>query len=186
MSVMRRAAALLLALLLPLSAARADYWADKEQDLVCKENRAGCHVLQMVMMGCFADMDEDDSLSLRVHAAVLPWLRAITQEDFDHFCAQFGEEEARVQECYLIALGYALWADILVSPEPEEEAARQARRVLLLFMDPDDRWENLSQMAAIRSQMTDADLEAIAAAAQVPTALADRLIYSDHWQQTAE
>lgn len=94
-------------------------------------------------------------------------------------------ERDKVQECCLIALGYALWTDILVSPEPEEPSARQARSVLLLIMDTDRRLENLFQMAAIRSMMTVADLGAIAAA-QIPSALADRLIYSDHWQQTAE
>ncbi|MDO4741186.1 MAG: hypothetical protein Q4A66_11000, partial [Eubacteriales bacterium] len=80
---MKRILSLLLILLLALSPARAEYWTDlTDRPVVCCEDRPGCHVLQTVMMGSFAQFDPDDSLSVRVFSAALPRLLAVEEDDF--------------------------------------------------------------------------------------------------------
>ena len=99
MKALRRFALLLAALLaLPWAAlAEDEYWDAYDRPVVCCENRTGCEVLQMVMMGSFAALQPTDSLTVRVMSAALPALCDVTDADFSHFCEEFSVDEGTVR-----------------------------------------------------------------------------------------
>ena len=138
MKALRRLALLLAALLaLPWAAlAEDEYWDAYDRPVVCCEDRTGCEVLQMVMMGSFAALQPTDSLTVRVMSAALPALCDVTDADFSHFCEEFSVDEGTVRRLYYVAMANCLWADMRISPDAGG-AAGAARRVLLLFLDPD-------------------------------------------------
>lgn len=154
MNAIRRCALLLAAALCLAGGARAEYWdAWAERPVVCCENRTGCEVLQMVMMGSFASLDTGDSLTVRVMAAALPALCDVTAADFAHFCDEFDQNEASVRALYYVAVGNCLRADIHSAPDASG-ASGAARRVLLLFLEPESEPDAQEQMAVIRAGMT--------------------------------
>lgn len=183
----RALALLLLALTLSLPArpAPAEYWDDvAKRPVVCCDDRAGCQILQMVMMGSFVGFDPDDSLSVRVLSAALPRLCAITQEDIAHFIDEFDVPEEVIRRFHYIALGHGLWADIIASPTLDDARATDARRVLLVFLNPASEKNGLEQMALIRLGITDELIETLAQAAALPVGFVEYLIYDDDWYQT--
>ena len=99
MKALRRLALLLAALLaLPWAAlAEDEYWDAYDRPVVCCEDRTGCEVLQMVMMGSFAALQPTDSLTVRVMSAALPALCDVTDADFSHFCEEFSVDEGTVR-----------------------------------------------------------------------------------------
>ena len=119
MKALRRFALLLAALLaLPWAAlAEDEYWDAYGRPVVCCEDRTGCEVLQMVMMGSFAALQPTDSLTVRVMSAALPALCDVTDADFSHFCEEFSVDEGTVRRLYYVAMANCLWADMLISPD---------------------------------------------------------------------
>ncbi len=189
MSMMRRAGSLLLGLLLLLSAVpacAATYWNDApEGGTVCRESRPGCHLLQMAMTGSFAQLDRSDNISVRVFAAVLPQLCALGQEDFDHFTAQFGVDEALVRRIYHIALGNCLLADITLGTVHTPEASA-AYRVLLLFLYPQGEDNAAAQKSAIRREMNGEILSSMAKSTGLPADFIAYLMATDEWNVLPE
>ncbi len=172
-----------LALLLLLSAALADYWP-AGHELVCREGRIGCQILQMVMMGTFAEMDPDDRLCVRVYAASLPRLTTLTAEDKAHFMQEHGTAEDELTRCLHIAVGHCLWADILANPEGEglTGETQAARQIALLFLAAADTPQAVEERAIIRSGMTDGLAADLAALLGVDAAFLDRLFFTDDWR----
>lgn len=166
MKALRRLALLLAALLtLPwVALAEDEYWDAYGRPVVCCEDRTGCEVLQMVMMGSFAALQPTDSLTVRVMSAALPALCDVTDADFSHFCEEFSVDEGTVRRLYYVAMANCLWADMLISSDAGG-AAGAARRVLLLFLDPDSEENAEEQMEIIRAGM---DRELILGAAHPP------------------
>ena len=97
MKALRRLALLLAALLaLPWAAlAEDEYWDAYDRPVVCCEDRTGCEVLQMVMMGSFAALQPTDSLTVRVMSAALPALCDVTDADFSTSARNFPWTRAR-------------------------------------------------------------------------------------------
>ena len=128
MKALRRLALLLAALLaLPWAAFAGDeYWDAYDRPVVCCEDRTGCEVLQMVMMGSFAALQPTDSLTVRVMSAALPALCDVTDADFSHFCEEFSVDEGTVRRLYYVAIANCLWADMLISPDAGGAAGRGA------------------------------------------------------------
>lgn len=159
--------AMMLAMLFVLPA-HAEYWTDDAQHTVhCQEGHPGCEVLQMVMMGSFAEIDETDRLSNRVMSAALMQLSAVSQEDTEHFLNVFGVEESVLRENYYTALGNCLLADILLDPGKEGQE-EQVRRVLRLFLNPEEDWNAQLQMDVIRKQTDQALIELMAKTVNLP------------------
>ena len=161
---------LLLATLLALSwpaLAADEYWDAYDRPVVCCEDRAGCEVLQMVMMGSFAATQPADSLTTRVMSAALPALCDVTDADFSHFCEEFSVDEGTVRRLYYAAMSNCLWADIRLSPDVDG-AAGAARRVLLLFLDPESEEGAEEQMAIIREGVDAALIERMSAETGLP------------------
>lgn len=169
MNAIRRLAALALALLLcAAGGARAEYWdAWADRPVVCCEGRAGCEVLQMVMMGSFSAAEEADSLTTRVMAAALSALCEVTDADFAHFCDEFGEQETDVRALYYLAVGNCLRADMRIAPD-SGGAAGAARRVLQLFLEPESEPDAEAQMEIIREGMTEDVIATMAAETGLP------------------
>ncbi len=172
----------LAAMLLAVSTALA-YWP-KEQPLHCQEKNVNCQLLQMVMQGRFTDLAPEDNLSIRVYAACLPRLMAITEEDFVHFREEFSEAADGLESCLQIAIGHCLWADILAQPEGETVRATAIRQVLLLFLKPPQNARDVEERATIRSQMTEELLAEMVALTGVSPALLEHLLYSENWKET--
>ena len=179
---MKKALILLLALLSALSPASAEYWEDvTDRPFVCCDDRGGCQVLQMVMTGSFDGFDISDSLSVRVFSAALTRLCAVSEEDVAHFIKEFGVDEAVARRNYNVALGHCLWADILTFPVLDDLRATDARRVLLLFLDPSSEPNGLEQMALIRASIDDALVNMLAEAASLPASFVEYLVYDSDW-----
>lgn len=160
---------LALSMLLLFAPAQAEYWGDTVgRPIVCCEDRPGCQVLQTVMMGSFAEFSVDDSLSVRVLSAAFPRLKSVTEDDFAHFTEYFDVDPENLKHCYYIALGNCLWADAIVAPDLTDEAAENARKVLLLFLNPDGEENAAAQMAAIRSNLSEEAISILAENASVP------------------
>ncbi|MBR1584409.1 MAG: hypothetical protein IJ662_02585 [Clostridia bacterium] len=164
---MKRIACLLclIALLTAPFSALGEDWA--RHDVACKENRLGCRLLQMVMMGSFDAFSEDDWLTLRVLSAAYPQLCAVEEADFIHFMAEFGIDDKTLRARYYAALGNCLWADILTESTASGRLSA-AQRVLLLFLNPAGEEDAAYQMAAIRADMTDELLSLLAAESGAP------------------
>ena len=178
----------LLTLLILLCAAHGlgEYWPhDSSHAAECRANRPGCRILQMVMMGCFDYAEAPDSLDERVLSAVLPQLCAIEEEEFGHFCDEFGVEEAPLRTNYYIALANCLLSDIRINPDPGGNATL-VRRVLLLFLDPDSETDAQAQKDAIRSEMTDDVLMQMANELSLPQDFVSYLLSQDHWRPSAD
>ena len=174
---MKRWRLLILALVLCLPAlSLAEYWPhDVSHAVSCKDNRSGCRILQMVMMGCFDYAETPDSLDERVLSAVLPQLKAIAEEDFQHFCAEFSVEEAVIRRHYNAAMANCLLSDIHLNPDPGGEATL-VRRVLHLFLDPSIEPDADMQIKQIRSEMTDALLKRMAEELEIPQSFVVHLL----------
>ncbi len=179
--MLKRICALLLALLLAAPSVGADYWPESHV-LQCGEKSVNCQILQLVMMGRFGEMDPNDLLDTRVYAAVLPHLLAMAEEDMTHFIEEFQVEKADVERCLYAAIGHCLWADILISPEQEDERLTASRRVLLLFLGQSSAPKDVEARAIIRSQLTDEIISDIAQLNGLETAFLEYLFYSDDWQ----
>ena len=169
MKALRRLALLLAALLaLPWAAlAEDEYWDAYDRPVVCCEDRTGCEVLQMGMMGSFAALQPTDSLAVRVMSAALPALCDVTDADFSHFCEEFSVDEGTVRRLYYVAMANCLWADMRISPDVGG-AAGAARRVLLLFLDPDSEENAEEQMEIIRAGMDETLIERMSAETGLP------------------
>jgi len=175
---------LLLALLTP--AACAEYWdEDWLRPVVCCEDRFGCQVLQMVMMGSFDSIDPDNKLSIRVLSAAYPKLKSVTQDDFEHFMEEFDVDEQVLRTDYYIALACCLWADILMGKcmDAQEEEARQ---VLLLFLDPSSDTTAGQQTGMIRSIINDEIYAKIAQRTGLAKDFIRYLIESENWHDRTE
>lgn len=170
MKALRRLALLLAALLvLPWAALAGDeYWEAGDRPVVCCENRAGCEVLQMVMMGSFAALRPTDNLTVRVMSAALPALCDVTDADFSHFCEEFSVDEGTARRLYYVAIANCLWADIRLSPDVGG-AAGAARQVLLLFLDPDSEENAEEQMKIIRAGMDEELIARMSTETGLPT-----------------
>lgn len=179
----KRILAAALALLLLLSAALADYWPEGHE-LACREGRIGCQILQMVMMGAFTEMDPDDRLCVRVYAASLPRLTALTAEDKAHFMQEHGVAEDELTRCLHIAVGHCLWAEILANQEGEGLTgdAQSARQIALLFLETADTPRAVEERAIIRSGMTDELTAELAKLLDVDAAFLDHIFFSDDWR----
>ena len=153
----------------------SDRW-DSDRGLSCDENRNGCLLLQMVMMGCLEDFDSQDSLTERVFAMVYPQLVSIPEEDWSHFTEEFHEDEDTVRERYNMALASCLYCYI-DSENGSAGSPDDAQRVLLLFLDASGEENAEEEKAEIRKQMTDAVLEKIAQAVGAPVPFVRWLIY---------
>jgi len=153
----------------------ADLW-DSERELGCGENRNGCLLLQMVMMGSFEDLDAQDALTKRVFAMVYPQLASVPDEDWDHFLEEFHEDGDTVRERYNKALALCLYCYI-DSENGSVGSPDDAQRVLLLFLDASGEENAEEEKRVIREQMTDAVLEKIAQAVKAPVPFVRWLIY---------
>ncbi len=182
--MLKKILCLICALLLFSAAACAQspYWPDDPSaSTVCKENRLGCQLLQMIFYGHFSTPDLDDALNLRVLSAVLPLLCAAQESDFEHFCTEFGVEYDTAKHLYYIALGNCLRADILSSPVLDSSVA-DARKVLLLFLDPQSETDGPAQIASIRKILTDESIQLIADTAALPFDFVRYLMLAPDWQ----
>lgn len=161
--------ALAACMLLSAASAHAEYWAgDVQRTVYCREAHPGCEVLQMVMMGSFAEVDETDRLSIRVMSAALAQLSAVTEEDVAHFHADFDVEEDVLRTNYYIALGNSLLSDILLDPGQEGQE-EQVRRVLRLFLNPSAEWNAQLQMDVIRRQADQTLIDLMARTVNLPS-----------------
>lgn len=180
MKKLLRACAMGLVAALLWGAGLAEHWP-ATREIRCGEGRPGCLLLQTVMMGSFEGYEPGDFVGGRVLSAAYPRLCAITEEDIRHFTAEFGEDESAVRERWYVALGNALWADILSERMPEG-GMKPAQRVLLLFLDPGSQPDAADQKAQIRAAMTDEALERIAGAAEAPIEFVRWLTGEDDWE----
>lgn len=162
---LRGTAAALALVALNTGFAETDWTAARE--IRCADHRQNCRLLQTVMMGSYDALSTEDALSVRVFSAVLPMLSAVTEDDFAHFAAEFGEDEQTVLDRYREALANCLWADILLSRAADGQLTA-AQRVLLLFLDPESQSDAEAQMAEIRANLTDEVLSRLADATGVP------------------
>ncbi len=151
----------------------------------CRENRPGCLLLQEVLNGAFSRMDPADSLSVRIHAAVLPMLLSLTEEDLSHFLTEYPAEEALLRRSLHAATGYCLWADILSRPGEGDERLNNSRLVLLLFLRPASGSRDVEDRATIRSMMTEELLKEMAQMNGVSPAFLEHLFYSDDWRDVS-
>ena len=130
----------------PAAVCRAD--ADAGADpagIRCEDGNENCLLLQMVMRGDFASFDAEDVLHQRIYSAVLVKMKAVTEEDLRHYCAEFGRGEDSVREQYDLALSNCLLAEILYKQTCGEEIS-DAERVLLLFLEaPGENPDGLSR-----------------------------------------
>lgn len=185
---MHKLIAILLALLVLISAAAAaeqsKYWEAEYAPVVCEDNNSGCLVLQMVMMGSFAEFDPNDNLNIRVLSAALPLLCDVTEDDFAHFCKEFGEDSENVKTLYYEALSNCLWADILLNPA--DGAEESARTVLLLFLNPDGTVNSDEQIAFIREALDDDTIAMIADVSGLPEDFVRHLLLDDTELQETE
>ncbi len=133
-------------------------------EAICSEDRAGCVLLQMVMMGSFDAFDITDPLESRVYAAVYPRLAAAGRDDFRHFLNEFGEDEKTAAEAYYRVLKNCLLAYIITEGQPADQLD-DVNRVLLLFLDPSSEEDAEEQMQVIRENMTDEVIEKLASGA---------------------
>ena len=176
---------LLLLLLCATVPAAAEYWPhDSSHAVVCAQNRPGCLVLQMVMMGCFDYAETPDSLDERVLSAVLPKLCAVEEGEFAHFCEEFSVEADVIQAHYYKALANCLLSDIHLNPNPGGDETL-VRRVLRLYLEPESEADSEQQMESIRMEMTDELSERMAKKLSIPKGFVDSLIGSSV-QPTAE
>ena len=174
---MRRAMLILLLVLILTGAAARGGLAEAAADPgVCGDDCQSCQVLQTVALGSFADFDPNDSLSVRVFSAALPRLTAIAPADVNHYLMHFSLDRSVLMEDLYVAMGNCLWADTIITPEPEDEAAGQARRVLMLFLNPSGEENAAAQISAIRSHASQESLSLIAENAGVPLAFVTHLI----------
>ncbi len=180
---MKKRIILLLAALMLLAPVRADYWS-VGHEVKCKDGYVSCQVLQMVMMGSFAELDAADSLNVRVHAASLSRLNRLTDADKEHFMAEFCVQEAELTLCLHAAIGHCLWADILLDHSHEEmpREVQAARKVALLFLQPPKSPRDVEDRAIIRSEMTDDVLAEMARLLEVDAAFLEHIFYSEDWR----
>lgn len=122
----------------------------------------------MVMRGDFASFDAEDVLHQRIYSAVLVKMKAVTEEDLRHYCAEFGRGEDSVREQYDLALSNCLLAEILYKQTCGEEIS-DAERVLLLFLEtpgenPDTSSAETaeSEREVIRDRITEETISRIA------------------------
>ena len=155
------------------------YW-QADGEMACSEDLPGCRLLQMVMSGSFDCIDPSDSVNVRVLAASWPLLRDIKADDFSHFCDEFDVDSKRLELAYRFALANCLWADILLEGGAKERLS-DARRVLLLFLDPSDEPDADAQEKAIRAALTDEIVTTIAERAGAPEDFVRWLIESGDW-----
>lgn len=132
--------------------------------IACPEGRSGCMLLQTVMMGSFREFDPGDALTRRICSAIYPQLSAVTQDDLEHFCAEFNEDRQLVRELLYESLSNCLWAYILTEKAPDEKTAA-AWHVLLLFLDPSSEPDAETQMESIRNMLTEQTIGQITEAA---------------------
>ena len=161
-----------LALLMPAGASALEYW-DAGHEIRCAGDRAGCRLLQAVMMGSFDGADPEDAVIRRVLACAYPMLCGITDEDVAHCAGEFGEAEADVRERWYVALANCLRAEIDGQGLPESRL-EPARRVLLLFLE--DAPGEAAQREAIRREMTPEALALLAEASGAPEAFVAWLV----------
>ncbi len=180
MTMLRRICLWLLCGLLLTCSAFAE---DGPAPLQCREDRIACQVLQMVMRGDFSSLDETDSLSVRVHAAVLPWLLSLTEEDTAHLLAEYQADGAMLQLHLHIAMGNCLWADILTAPRHEDARQQAYREVLLLFLRPAATPRDMEDKATIRSQLTEDFLTRMAEETGLSLSFLEHIFYSDDWRE---
>lgn len=155
---------------------RAEYWdGAATRPVVCCDDRPGCQALQAVMMGSFASLDPEDSLSVRVFSAALPRLTTVTEDDFDHFVQYFDIGKDALKQFYYIALGNCLWADIIINPLVEDMNEQNARTVLNLFLNPVGE-DAATQMQIIHDSCTEEALLILAENAGVPVGFVKHLL----------
>ena len=171
---------LIMTMFLP-SAAAANDW--ETHSIYCPDNKWGCRLLQMVMMGSFDDFQPDDALNVRLFSAAYPQLCILTEEDFDHFLLEFGEEEDDMRTRYYEALANCLWADILFQGIPRSRMGNE-ERVLMLFLDPAGEADSEAQCREISARITEDILEQLADAVQAPLAFVQWLIKEKDMGQT--
>lgn len=76
-------------------------------------------------------------------------------------------DEGTVRRLYYVAMANCLWADMLISSDAGG-AAGAARRVLLLFLDPDSEENAEEQMEIIRAGMDETLIERMSAETGLP------------------
>ena len=180
---MKRLLSLVLVGILLFSSAQGAYW-QQDTPILCTEDRQGCRILQMVMRGDFDGMDLRDNLNSRMLSAALPWLKKVTQEDMRHLLSSFPQvDEETLQANYHRALANCLLSDIRVSSESFTESQRQARSLLLLFMDPAGQADGLKNRAWIRSQMTDELVQRLVEETELPLSFIEYLVYTDQYEK---
>ena len=167
----------------PAAVCRAD--ADAGADpagISCEAGNENCLLLQMVMRGDFASFDAEDVLHQRIYSAVLVKMKAVTEEDLRHYCAEFGRGEDSVREQYDLALSNCLLAEILYKQTSGEEIS-DAERVLLLFLEareenPDTSSAETaeSERVVIRDRITEETISRIASESGLEEAYVKRLI----------
>lgn len=158
------------------SAASAEDWANHA--VSCPENRFGCRLLQMVMMGSFDEFQPDDALTVRLFSAVYPQLCTVTEDDFHHFLQEYGEADEAARERYYQALAHCLRASFLLQGIPRNRMPAEMR-VLMLYLDPADEVNAEDQRRQISAQMTEDILNRLADAVQAPPAFVRWLLEKD-------
>ena len=167
----------------PAAVCRAD--ADAGADpagIRCEDGNENCLLLQMVMRGDFASFDAEDVLHQRIYSALLVKMKAVTEEDLRHYCAEFGRGEDSVREQYDLALSNCLLAEILYKQTCGEEIS-DAERVLLLFLEapgenPDTSSAETaeSEREVIRDRITEETISRIASETGLGEGYVKRLI----------
>ena len=178
----KRLLCILMAALFLIRPAYAGYWeSPPKEHLACTQNRAGCQVLQMVMLGTFDCFDQDDGLNGRILSSALQKLNAVNEDDRAHFIDSFGTDEAVLRTNYYIALANCLWADILYGPT-HNARHREITQVLLLFLDPESHENAAEQMEVIRTGISHELMTEMSETVGVPVDFIDHLIFSENWR----
>lgn len=180
---MKKVLAFFLAFMLLGNAQASSYWEDTyDRPVVCCEGKSECLVLQMIMMGCFAQFDPEDSLNGRILSAAMPSLLEVDEREMQHFCEEFGVELEALYPFYYTAVGNCLWATILYGDDAADAEAEAIHRVLLLFLNPQAVPGAQMQMEAIRDQIGDDLIAQMAEKTGTTVDFIQYLIFSDSWK----
>lgn len=179
---MKKVLALFMALMLLGPAQARAYWEDTyDRPVVCCEGKSECLVLQMIMMGSFAQFDPEDSLNGRILSAVMPFLLEVDESDMQHFCEEFGVELEALYPFYYTAMGNSLWATILYGDDAADAETKAIHQVLMLFLDPQAAPDAQAQMDVIREEIGDELIARMAEKTGTTVDFIRYLIFSDNW-----
>ncbi len=128
--------------------------AAESAEFRCADANRNCILLQMIARGDFSVFDPGDVLHLRIYSAVLPMVKAVTEEDIRHYCEEFDKDRDTVSAQYSLALQSCLYSDILYR-QTSGQTVTDAERVLLLFLEQtnDENGDVTEQAEQARQQI---------------------------------